>query len=432
MQTRVCIMTLNNFDNDLRKANPKAAMVRVEVRDAQGYASQRRHDLRIGPQPAYVNPDAPEPNRVLIQPLQTAELKALAKTRRDRRPKTRAMKRNAGIAVIGLIGFGIEAQSMFEALSPEQQNQALCAAVMRVAAELNTTVTGLVLHVDETARHAHFSLCGYDETGTPLSSCMGRKMLRRLQTALHEELRMFMPDLERGRARKARAEAGAQPHEIVHRSVRELHADLPLEIAQARENLRDLEEKVRVNETRAQKARAKAEADAARAEKALKNAEIYERRAREAHARAEDLAAKIMAQEARLAEISAAQAAAERERDAAQQKAEIAEARAEAAERRVHEVERVVKDTAMLAAETAAAVIAGDLRQDENGRWKAGPGAPSAARLTPVWRYLRPAMEGVARWWAQVHKKIETLPKPQRTAFIEEIRPRESDEGPEI
>jgi hypothetical protein len=75
METGVSIMTLIHLNEDERKANPRAAMVRVEIRDAQGYANQRRHDLRIGAQPAYVNPDPPEPNRILIQPMTTAELK---------------------------------------------------------------------------------------------------------------------------------------------------------------------------------------------------------------------------------------------------------------------------------------------------------------------------------------------------------------------
>ena len=107
-------MTLTHFKDDERKANPRAAMVRVEIRDAQGYANQRRHDLRIGAQPAYVNPDPPEPNRVFIQPMTTQEIKALARERRAQRDMARAMKSNSGVAVVGIIGFGIEAQKMFE------------------------------------------------------------------------------------------------------------------------------------------------------------------------------------------------------------------------------------------------------------------------------------------------------------------------------
>lgn len=52
-------MTFTHLQDDERKANPRAAMVRVEIRDAQGYANQRRHDLRLGAQPDYVNPNPP-------------------------------------------------------------------------------------------------------------------------------------------------------------------------------------------------------------------------------------------------------------------------------------------------------------------------------------------------------------------------------------
>ena len=429
-------MTLTHFHDDERKANPRAAMVRVEIRDAQGYANQRRHDLRIGAQPAYVNPDPPEPNRIFIQPLTTAEIKALAKERRAQREMTRAMKSNAGVAVAGVIGFGIEAQAMFEALDAATQEKALRAAVARVAADLKTTVTGLVFHLDETARHAHFSLCGYDVTGQPLSTWMGRAVLRDLQTALHEELSAFMPDLERGRSRKARAEAGAAPHELVHRSVDELHIDLPFEIEAKRKELAALEEKIRTNEARAEKARTKAAAGDERAAKARKNAAIYERRASEAREKAEGLEEQVRGLEGRLETLQAAKTEAEEARGQAQEAQKDAESRAEAAERRMKglEAERVaaIQEAASVAASAAAAVIAGGLRQGEDGRWIAGEGSPSAERLKPLWKHLRPALERVAQWWGGVRGRVEALPEPEQQAFMEEVPPEGTDEGPGV
>lgn len=423
-------MPLTHFKEDERKANPRAAMVRVEIRSAQGYANQRRHDLRIGVQPAYVNPDPPEPNRIFIQPMTTQELKKLARERRAQRDTMRAMKSNAGIAVVGIVGFGIEAQKMFEALGPDDQERALRAAVERVAADLKTTVTGLVLHLDETARHAHFSLCGYDVTGQPLSTWMGRGVLRELQTALHEELQAFMPDLERGRSRRARAEAGAAPHELVNRSVDELHIDLPFEIAEKRKELAALEEKIRTNEARAEKARIKAEADGDRAAKALRNTETYERRASEAREKVEGLEAQVRGLEGRLEAIQAAKAAAEEERDRAQEEARAAQERAATAEARLREVDQIIGDAAALAAEAAAAVITGDLRQGENGRWTTGESAPSVERLKPLWTHLRPAMERVARWWDGVRGRVEALPEPEQQAFFDEVPPEAPDEVP--
>ena len=423
-------MTLTHFNDDERKANPRAAMVRVEIRDAQGYANQRRHDLRIGAQPAYVNPNPPEPNPVFIQPVTTAEMKTLARDRRAQRETLRAMKSNAGIAVIGIIGFGTEAQKMFEALGPEEREKALRAAVARLAADLKTTVSGLVLHLDESAKHAHFSLCGYDVTGEPLSTWMDRGVLRGLQTALHEALQAFLPDLERGRSRKARAEAGAAPHELVNRSVDQLHIDLPFEIAEKRNELAALEEKIRTNEARAEKARTKAEADDARAEKALRNAETYERRAQGARSEVDALAAQIQGLEGRLEQVEAAKVAAEVARDHAQEQATDAEARATKAEARLQEVDRIVSDAAALAAEAAAAVIMGDLHQDESGRWAAGKGAPSLERLNPLWKHLRPALERVARWWDGVRERVEALPDPDHQAFMDNVPPEEPEEVP--
>ena len=423
-------MTLTHFKQDERKANPRAAMVRVEIRSAQGYANQRRHDLRIGAQPAYVNPDPPEPNWVLVQPLTTQELKKLASERRAQRETVRAMKSNAGIAVVGIIGFGIEAQAMFEALGPEDQEKALRAAVARVAADLKTTVTGLVFHLDETARHAHFSLCGYDVTGQPLSTWMDRRVLRALQTALHEELQAFMPHLERGRSRRARAEAGAAPHELVHRSVEELHIDLPFEIAEKRKELAALEEKIRTNDARAEKAREKAEAEGDRAAKALRNAEAYDRRAAEAREKVEGLEAQVRDLEGRLEAIQAAKTAVEEERDRAHEEARAAQDCAATAEARLREVDQIIGDAAALAAEAAAAVITGDLRQCDNGRWTTGKGAPSGERLKPLWTHLRPAMERVARWWDGVRGRVEALPEPEQQAFFDEVPPEGPDEGP--
>ena len=427
-------MTFTHLPDDERKANPRAAMVRVEIRDAQGYANQRRHDLRIGAQPDYVNPSPPEPNPVFIQPMTAAELKKLARERRAQRETQRAMKSNAGIAVVGIIGFGIEAQVMFDALEPPEREQALRAAVQRIAAELKTTVSGLVLHLDETAKHAHFSLCGYDVDGEPLSTWMGRGVLRELQTALHEALQGFMPDLERGRSRKKRAEAGAEPYELVNRSVEELHTDLPLEIEAKRQELAELEEKVRTNEARAEKARAKAEADEGRAEKALKNLETYERRAAEAEEKIEGLEAQIKALEERLKEIEAAKDAAEAARDQAQAAQRAAESRAEAAETRLKDLEgemaTTIHEAASVAAQAAAAVITGELRQSEDGRWKVEGAAPSVARLKPFWSHLRPALERVARWWGEVRGRIEALPDPERQEFFDDIRPEEPDDDP--
>jgi hypothetical protein len=89
-----------------------------------------------------------------------------------------------------------------------------------------------------------------------------------------------------------------------------------------------------------------------------------------------------------------------------------------------------IGEAASLAAEAAAAVIAGGLYRNDQGRWEVGVGAPSPERLKPLWKHLRPAMERVARWWDGVRGRVEALSEPEQQAFFEEVPPEDPDEGP--
>jgi len=222
---------------DQRKSNPKAAMVRAEVRSSRGYANQRAHDLRIGPQPDYVDASRSHLNRIILEPPTAPEMRKLVEERRAQRETSRALKSNAGIAVIGIIGFGIEAARLFAQLTPEQQDQALVSAGHAIAAEANTTMEGLVYHLDETSGHAHISFCGFDLDGAPLSSTMKRGMLAKFQDRLAEIMAEHCPGIERGNSKWARIEAGANFAETLHKTVHQLHVDLPKDIAAKQQTL---------------------------------------------------------------------------------------------------------------------------------------------------------------------------------------------------
>jgi predicted nucleic acid-binding Zn-ribbon protein len=225
---------------DQRRSNPRAAMVRAEVRSAKGYANQRAHDLRIGPQPNYVDGSRSDLNRILINPPTAPQLRELVEDRRAQRETSRKLKSNAGIAVIGVIGFGIDAAKLFAELTPQAQDKALLEAAQIIANEANTTLEGLVYHLDETSGHAHVTWCGYDLDGEPLSSTMKRGMLSRFQDRLAEVMAKHCPGIERGKLKSQRIEAGAELSETLHRSVRELHEDLPKEIAAKQAELNNL------------------------------------------------------------------------------------------------------------------------------------------------------------------------------------------------
>jgi len=105
---------------DQRNSNPKAAMVRAEVRSPRGYANQRAHDLRLGPQPDYVDASRSYLNRIIIEPPTAPQMRKIVEERRAQRETSRALKSNAGIAVIGIIGLPSHSLSDIEILpAPE-------------------------------------------------------------------------------------------------------------------------------------------------------------------------------------------------------------------------------------------------------------------------------------------------------------------------
>lgn len=357
--------------NDILKpekgGNPRAAQTRIEGRNAGAIGGQRAHDLRIGPQPNYVDPTRSHLNREMIPPLTGTRLRKICQERRALRDTTRAMKSNAAVGMSGIITFGHEAQKIFETLTPDQQDAAYLETAEAIAKRLNTTLTGLVAHADESAPHAHYQIPAYDLTGHPVSATAKRGAMRDLQTIVAEVMGRHAPGIERGRSKIDRLKAGASPADVVNRSVAQLHADLPTEIAEREAQLTELTAKVEKNTRLAAAALEKAATDEARAAKALKNAATYERRAKTAQQEIEALAAEVTKLEAESTRLNAVVqereafiVGAERIADTQWDRANAAiaaqsaaEARREAAEREATQIrEKALKE----AQETSAAL----------------------------------------------------------------------------
>lgn len=286
-----------------KDGNPRAAQTRIKGKSAGGIGGQRAHDLRLGPQPIYVDAARSHLNRVLIAPPTGTQLRKICEERRALRSTTRAMKSNVAVGVVGILTFGHEAQSIFEKLSPDQQDAAYLETAEAIAKRLNTTLAGLVVHADESAPHAHYVLPAFDLSGHPISETAKRTALRDLQTITAEIMGRHAPGIERGRSKLDRLKAGATPAEVVNRSVAQLHDELPFEISQleaeiaakkeqsatldvdiaARQGrLAKLADKIERIERLAAAAAEKAAANEAKADKALRNAALYEGRAEKA------------------------------------------------------------------------------------------------------------------------------------------------------
>lgn len=335
------------LNDDQRAGNPRAASVRIGSNTVSGYSNQRRHDLRIGPQPRYVDQDRLSLNRVLIEHPGPAAMRKIARDRRAVRETDRAMKSNAAIATAGVITFGSEAAQMFEQLTAEQQDAAFRELAEAVAERLNTSLHALVVHLDEATIHAHFTLSAYDQDGHPLSKTTRPAILSALQDLTAEVMAKHCPGIERGRRYGDRLAAGADFAEVVHRSVRELHRDLPSDLAAKRAALDALaaaeaEAQARVDEMRGRvlKLHERGQLTA----KEVKRLATYEKRLTD-----------------RLGELQTAQAAAEAARAEADRLAELARADRAVAERQATAVRDAVVSL-------AGEIEAGTLRQGENGR----------------------------------------------------------------
>lgn len=232
---------LNIRPEDLTGGNPRAASVRLEGKSLSQAYGQRRHDWRIGPQPKYVDPARKGLNRPLIEPRPVSQIRNEVLALRTARGAKRAMKSNAAVVTAGIITFGIEAQEMFLVLTREQQDAAFRDLGRAVAERLDTSLEALMVHCDESAIHAHFELRACNRSGIPLAKATRPTLMIELQDLVFEVMSRHCPGIERGNRKYDRLAAGEDYAATVHKSVRQLHHDLPLEIARLEQDREALE-----------------------------------------------------------------------------------------------------------------------------------------------------------------------------------------------
>ncbi len=220
--------------------------VRLARRDASKVPGQMRHDLRTGKIPAYVDKAATHLNSVVVEPRTASELKTICLERREQRRAAGEirgkMRRNTTIATVGIVTFGKEAQPVVEALPQERQDALFLQAAQAVADRLGTDVTGLVVHRDESAIHAHFQMPGFARDGRPLSKVVTPQAAAELQDIVGEVYREY--GITRGTPKAERIARGDDWSQVIHRSVAQLHDDLPKEIAEREKRAAELQAEV--------------------------------------------------------------------------------------------------------------------------------------------------------------------------------------------
>lgn len=269
-----------------------AVSVRVRHVPRARVGGDRRHAMRIGPQPAYVDASRAGENSVLVPYAPDAEMAARARERHAQAGGVRGWASNNAVATVGVISFGKGAQETMSGLSRREQDLAIERAASTLAARYGVELRGLVVHRDETALHAHFSMDCRREDGRPMSKLMRGSAL---QDIVAEAL--DVPGIERGVRKADRKAAGEPAHRWLHRSVRQLHEDLPREIEEARRAAESARERVAEMQGRV----AKLEAREALSEKESKRLATYARRLDEREA-------ELQRQADRLGQLEAMQA----------------------------------------------------------------------------------------------------------------------------
>lgn len=268
--------------------NSKAISVRINAANYHKARGQRMHDLRLGRIPNYVAEERIVDNSILIENVNEGVLKSLCDQRRS--GKQRAMKRTAAVGSRGIITFGKQAQFEMAKLSPSKQDEAFQAVADAIAEHLASDLVGLVVHRDERAIHAHFLLPAWREDGQAISKVLTRKTSSQLQDVALETIKPFAPKIERGNKKIDRLRDGDKPSDVINKSVRQLHEELPAEIAEKQKELDVVLKKLATNEDRLAKLRKLEELT----EKELKRMKAYQRRADDAKRKARELEDEIV------------------------------------------------------------------------------------------------------------------------------------------
>ena len=260
--------------------------IRLAPKTKAGHGGQMKHDLRRSPIPEYVDQKRIDQNSTVLTPKPSAELWNICVKRREQRKMKRKLRSDARVAFEGIITFSHSAQPIFESLNIFEQDRRFKEIAENIAKELNTTLEGLVVHRDESAIHAHFTLAGFDKNGKPLTETVKRPQCRNIQDVAAEVVRDL--GINRGKSKIERIADGEPLEAYINRSVRQLHNDLPAEIESLQSQIEQLNKELATATERAEKAARNLERTEKKLEEAGEENERLQKRLKTYHKRIEN------------------------------------------------------------------------------------------------------------------------------------------------
>lgn len=212
----------------------KSISIRVKGAAKTSRGGQQSHDIRKGRQPGYVDNSRRADNSIIMTPWSDDKLSAICEHRRfNQGGKKRKMKSTSHIAMNGIITFSAEAQPIIYELLKTEQDKLFKKVARAISAECETSLTGLVVHRDESAIHAHFQILPINKHGQPLTK--SGIEYSRLQDIAGECVNEY--GITRGKKKSQRIADGEPDHKHINRSVNQLHRDLIPELAEMHEDI---------------------------------------------------------------------------------------------------------------------------------------------------------------------------------------------------
>lgn len=215
-------------------------MVSVHLipRKASKGAWQLAHDFRTQV-PDYVDSEKIKENRVLlgedVTP-QSIKDSIFEQSLRIRKATKKSPRKDANFFLSVVISFSAEARDFVNQNPPESLDALAVKYAEDFAARFDVKLLYVVVHVDESTRHYQFLTENINGNGNSLNNQLGKKDLSALQDKAGEIFAEVA--LSRGIKKKERLANGEDYAKTVHRSVKQLHEDLPREIS-FMENQRD-------------------------------------------------------------------------------------------------------------------------------------------------------------------------------------------------
>lgn len=271
--------------------NARGISVRVKPLSGRAASGQKRHDLRDPAHvPEYVDASKTRQNRQGKDvDLQALRSEISAHRAAAGQQKLRADSR---VVVAGIITFGTEAQAKINGLDRKAQEDVFRDVAKAIARQTGHPLLTVSVHRDESAIHAHFMLRGYvhdPATGKETPWRKTPKDLKAIQDVAAETVKAL--GIERGFTKEQRLRSGDTKADVIYKTVRQLHDQLPADYEAARARVVELEARVKQGADRLktaqeklQKASASEKTTVENLAKLAKRVQTYETRAQAAKA----------------------------------------------------------------------------------------------------------------------------------------------------